>query len=150
MGTLIHLCVNYIMSLNHQKIGEGEGLTLIVVLILSFLAFPNTSPRLHNVCVCVCVCVRVCLCPTLCNHMDWSLPDSSVPGILQARILWVAISSSRESSQPRAQTHISCISCPAGRLFTAVPPAELQTPYLIIIKVKKQTYVIHSNLYVNP
>ena len=32
-------------------------------------------------------------CPTLCNHMDSSLPGSSVPGILQARILeWVAIS----------------------------------------------------------
>ena len=31
--------------------------------------------------------------PTLCNHIDGSLPGSSVPGILQARILeWVAIS----------------------------------------------------------
>ena len=33
------------------------------------------------------------LCPTLCNHIDGSPPGSSVPGILQARILeWVAIS----------------------------------------------------------
>ena len=32
------------------------------------------------------------LCPTLCNPMDCSLPDSSVHGILQARLLkWVAI-----------------------------------------------------------
>ena len=32
-------------------------------------------------------------CPTLCNLMDGSPPGSSVPGILQARILeWVAIS----------------------------------------------------------
>ena len=32
-------------------------------------------------------------CPTLCDPMDGSPPDSSVPGILQARILeWVAIS----------------------------------------------------------
>ena len=31
-------------------------------------------------------------CPTLCDPMDGSPPDSSVPGILQARILeWVAI-----------------------------------------------------------
>ena len=38
-------------------------------------------------------------CLTLCNPMDYSLPDSSVHGILQLRILeWVAISSSRESS----------------------------------------------------
>ena len=33
------------------------------------------------------------LCPTLCNPIDGSPPGSSVPGILQARILeWVAIS----------------------------------------------------------
>ena len=32
-------------------------------------------------------------CPTLCNPIDSSPPGSSVPGILQARILeWVAIS----------------------------------------------------------
>ena len=49
-------------------------------------------------------------CPTLCNHMDYSLPGSSVHGISQARILeWMAISSSRGSSQPRDQIHISCI-----------------------------------------
>ena len=37
--------------------------------------------------------------------MDGSLPGTSVPGILQARILeWVAIPSSWESSQPRNQT----------------------------------------------
>ena len=35
-------------------------------------------------------------CPTLCDPMDYSLPGSSVHGILQARILeWVAISSCR-------------------------------------------------------
>ena len=32
-------------------------------------------------------------CPTLCNPIDGSPPDSPVPGILQARTLeWVAIS----------------------------------------------------------
>ena len=32
-------------------------------------------------------------CPTLCDPIDGSPPDSSVPGILQARTLdWVAIS----------------------------------------------------------
>ena len=44
------------------------------------------------------------------------MPGSFVHGILQARILeWVAISSSRVSSQPRDWTWVSCI---AGRLFT--------------------------------
>ena len=38
-------------------------------------------------------------CPTLCDPTDYSLPGSSVHGILQARILeWVAISFSRGSS----------------------------------------------------
>ena len=41
-----------------------------------------------------------------------SLPDSSVHGIFQARILeWVAISSSRRSSPPRDQTRVSWVSC---------------------------------------
>ena len=38
-------------------------------------------------------------CPTLCNPIDGSPPGSSVPGILQARILeWVAISFSKMQS----------------------------------------------------
>ena len=46
---------------------------------------------------------RACL--TLCDPMDCSPPGSSVPGILQPRILeWVAISFSRGSSQSRDQS----------------------------------------------
>ena len=49
-------------------------------------------------------------CPTLCNPTDCNPPGSSVHGILQARILeWAAISFSRESSQPRDWTSLSCI-----------------------------------------
>ena len=56
------------------------------------------------------------LCPTLCNPMDCNLPGSSVHGILQAKILeWVAMSSSRGSSQPWDQTLVSYVSC-VGRL----------------------------------
>ena len=52
--------------------------------------------------------------------MDCSPPGSSVHGISQARILeWVAISSSRGSSQPRDQTCISYSSCIASEFFTA-------------------------------
>ena len=47
-------------------------------------------------------------CPALCDPMDYSLPGSSVQGILQARILeWVAISFSRGSSQPRDRTWVT-------------------------------------------
>ena len=48
------------------------------------------------------VCLVTQLCLTLSDPMDCSPPGSSVPGILQGRILeWVAIPFSRESSQPR-------------------------------------------------
>ena len=41
----------------------------------------------------------VLLCPTLCDTIDGSPSGSSVPGILQARILeWVAISFSNAST----------------------------------------------------
>ena len=47
-------------------------------------------------------------CLTLCDPLDCSLPDSSVHGLLQARMLeWVAMLSSRGSSQPRDRTCIS-------------------------------------------
>ena len=48
----------------------------------------------------------------LCDPMDDSLSGSSVPGILQTRILeWVAISSSRRFSQLRDETQVSYVSC---------------------------------------
>ena len=55
------------------------------------------------------------LCLTLCNLVDCSPPGSSVHGILQGRRLeWVAMPSSRGSSQSRDQTQISHI---AGRFL---------------------------------
>ena len=69
-----------------------------------------------------CVCVCVCVCLTLCDHVDYSPPDSSVHGALQARILeWVAMPSSRGSSRPKDWTQVSCI---AGGFFTAEPPGK--------------------------
>ena len=56
----------------------------------------------------MCVCTQSCL--TLCEPMDCSPPDSSDNGIFQARILeWVAMPSSRASSQPRDQTLASYV-----------------------------------------
>ena len=56
--------------------------------------FPGTFPRLfHQV-----LCLTAQPCPTVCDPMDCSPPDSSVHGILQARILeWMAMLCSRES-----------------------------------------------------
>ena len=63
-----------------------------------------------------CVCAKsLQLCPTLCDPMDSSLPCSFVHGILWVRALeWIAMPSSRASSQPRDQTHASCSSYITG------------------------------------
>ena len=54
-------------------------------------------------------------CVTLCDPIDYSLPISSVHGILQARILkWAAIPFSRGSSWPRDWSRVYCI---ARRFF---------------------------------
>ena len=51
-------------------------------------------------------------CQTLCNPINCSPPGSSAHGFLQARILQgVAMPSSRGSSQPRDQIHVSYVSC---------------------------------------
>ena len=59
--------------------------------------------------------MRACCRSVLSNSydpMDCSLPGYSIHGIFQARIMeWIAISSSRGSSQSRDWTHVSCISC---------------------------------------
>ena len=64
-------------------------------------------------------------CFTLCNPMDCSLPGSFAHGILQERILeWVAMPSSRESSNPGMEPRSSALQAdtlpfelPAGLQF---------------------------------
>ena len=61
-------------------------------------------------------------CLILCNPMDCSPPDSPVHGILQARILeWVAMLSSRGSSQSRDRTQVSLI---VGIFFITEPKGK--------------------------
>ena len=80
--------------------------------------------------------LQVCL--TLCNTIDCSPPGSSVHGISQAKILeWVVTPSSRGSTQLRERIHVSCISCLAGRFFTAEP---LEKPISQIYKEKLLKY----------
>ena len=71
-------------------------------------------------------------CPTLCDPMNCSLPGSSIHGVFQARVLeWVAISSSRGSSQPRDWTRVSRI---AGRHFTIWATTEAPSLWKILNK----------------
>ena len=72
----------------------------------------------------LCMCLAAQLCLTHCDPVDCSPPGSSVLGILQARILeWIAMPSSKGSSQPRDQTQVSRI---AGRFFTDWATKEAQ------------------------
>ena len=74
-------------------------------------------------------------CGTLCNPRDCSPPGSSVRGILQARVLeWVAMLSSRGSSQPRYRTCVSCISC-IGR--------QILYPWGSVEALKKRYYPLN-------
>ena len=67
--------------------------------------------------------IQILVSITLCDPMDCSPPGSSVHGILQAILKWIAILFSRGSSQPRDQTRVSCI---AERFFTIWPSGKPQ------------------------
>ena len=70
----------------------------------------------------LCCCLIAKSCPVLYDPLDCSPPGSSVHGILQARILvWVAMPSSRGSSQPRNGT---CLSCITGGFLTVWATVE--------------------------
>ena len=78
--------------------------------------------------VCVCVCVRaLSRCHVRLFLTSWTvaLPGSSVHGISQARILeWVAISSSRASSDPGIEPLSPASSALAGGFLTTEPPGK--------------------------
>ena len=83
--------------------------------------------------------------------MDYSLPGSSLHGILQARVLkWVAISFSRGSSQPRDWTQVSCI---PGRHFnlwaTREAPLPLSPPYSICLFLSDFILVWYSFRFIH-
>ena len=74
------------------------------------LNFNPVSANLFYKTVCAVLSSSVVL--DSCNPIDYSLPGSSVHGILQARILeWVVMPYSRGSPQPRHRTCISYVSC---------------------------------------
>ena len=105
-------------------------------------------------------------CPALCNLMDCSPPGTSAHGILQARILeWIAMPSSRGSSQPRDWTLVSCIQAvtlPPGKLksviHTYIYPFSFELPSIWVTTVWIEfpmlysrfslvIYFIHSTVY---
>ena len=86
--------------------------------MLSFLPTQATTVlcSIHKLVLSVLESEVALSCPTLCDHMDCSLPQSSVHGIFQARVLeWVAFSFSRGASEPRDWTQVSHT---AGRFYS--------------------------------
>ena len=76
-------------------------------------------------------CARLLqLCLTLWDSLDCSPTGSSVHEILQVQILeWVAMFSSRRSSQPRDWTCISYVSCIGRQFFTTSAIWEARFPH---------------------
>ena len=80
-------------------------------------------------------------CLTLCDLMDCSPAGSSVHGILQARILeWVAMPSTRGSSQPRNWTQVSHIAGSPGGLRNICTILKICNLYRFDLSLIMNTY----------
>ena len=105
------------VSLQHSPQQCGFPRSASVGDMRAFAPTPNFF--LHSSYYLLMYCVSLCYllsCVWLCVPVDCNPPNSSVHGILQARIPeWVAICFSRGSSQARKWTWVFCI---AGEFFT--------------------------------
>ena len=106
-----------------------------------------------NAAMCHCACMHAQLCPTLRDPMDGSLPCSSVHEILQVRILeWAAMPSSRGSSWPMDQTHVSYVFCIAGGFFTTEPTWQAHSVIVYVINCtegKRLLWIRSRGRYIN-
>ena len=128
---------------------QSDSVICIHVSVLFKIIFPfrllqniEQSSLCYTVGPCwLCVCSS---CLTLWDLMDYSPPGSSVHGIFLARILeWISIFFSRESSQPRDQTHFPGVSCIARRILYCWTSGE---PFLLVIHFKYiSVYVVIPN-----
>ena len=108
-------------SLRSSFISESYGSLFFFTAHYSPIQGTIQQSDLNSWVLILCLGFTVCLvpqsCPTVWDSMDHNLPGSSLSmGILQPRILeWLAMPSSRGSSQPRDKTQVSHI---AGGVFT--------------------------------
>ena len=105
------------------------------------LSFPTFEMEIINIIQwCVCALSIAKWCPTLYNPMDWSPPGTSVHGILQAtRLDWVAMPSSRASSQPRDWTRLSYDSCIGRQILYHW--RHQGSPNTVVVKWKRSVFI---------
>ena len=91
------------------------------------------------------MCLVAQLCPTLFDPMDYSLPASSVPEILQARILeWGFIPFSRGSPNPGIEPRSPALQADS---FTSEPPGKPVIEVQLIYNVMLVSGVRQSDIY---
>ena len=107
-------------QMTQESLEAGAGLG-ILFLLHSNNSNLNGHIRLNLMYVCIsCMLIQACL--ILYDPMDCSIPGSSVHGISHAKILeWVAVSSSRGSSQTGIEPASPVSPALAGRFFTTEP-----------------------------
>ena len=95
---------------------------------------------IHSSYIVLCCAKSLQSCLTLWDPIDCCPPDSSVQGILQARLReWVSKSSSRRSSWSGNRTHLSCVSCIGRQILYQWATWEAPS-YIIKEKIKDQIW----------
>ena len=104
------------------------------------LGDPSVSPGSYKD-----VCSVTSVVSSSLRSMDCSPSGSSVPGILQARMLkWVAMPSPRGSSRPRNRIQVSRIT---GRFFAPEPLRKsLLQRYLVVFRADGLEYKVQEDL----
>ena len=108
-------CVNLLLKVEFISFTYLTSPEIVLEIVSDIWLYLNTL-CFNNMCsAALWLVAQSCL--TLCDTMVYSLPGSSVHEILQARILeWVAMPSSRGSSQPRDRIQVSLI----ARMFFTI------------------------------
>ena len=100
--------------------------------------------------MCISKCAQLCL--TFCDPMDCRPPGSSVHSIFWAKILkWVAISSSKLSSQSRGRNHVSYVSCIYRQVLyrqchLGSPHVHISTFFKILFPFRPLQSIVWSSL----
>ena len=110
----------------------------------------NMSPRYSSWFILICQLLGACSVASVVSDSLWPpppKPGSYVHEIFLARILgWVAISSSRRSSQSRDWTHVLCVSCIVADSLPLTTGETLKMIYSEIWVELTSCFIFYPNL----